>query len=1421
MPRSNKMLDFRSHRRLSRAVAGLWCLLVALLFAEVPTLIAQDSAPTQSARTLARSTINFAEIASKPITPRAVTPRRAPTSPLAADSFPGLSDNGRFIPPDTHGAVGTNLLVAVGNGSMQIQTRSGAIVSSTTLANFWSSVFTNNNQDVFDPKILYDSTRDRFIFTTCYAGFDTNSAVLIGVTATGDPTGNWFLYRVQADPTGQLWADYPSIGFNRNWVVVTFNMFTIAGGSFVRSQIYIFDKANLMAGGATANNTLDASPNPQRFTLVPTVNMDPTPELYLIQNVAGTGGIGNSGTLALYRITGRVGAETVNLQGNIAVFGGWQDFPIVGNADFSPQLGLPIRIQANDSRMQNAVQRNGSIWCTHQVFLPAGGGTRMAVQWFQILPFGPGFVGQRGRIDDPTGQRFFGFPSIAVNRFNDVLIGYSTFGANQYAGAGYSYRRVTDPFGTMQPDQTLKLGEGPYFKDFGSGANRWGDYSMTMVDPLNDLDMWTIQEYAATPVGNPAIQDNGRWGTWWGRVAGPTTADGILELVVSPPAGSVLQGGKQISITVTVTDSVAVTNAVVRGTFGALTSVIFPNDGLVPDLVAGDNVYTLNVTVPNLVSNLVDLTLEVSAPGKLDATLTVTYLVQSPPPNDLFDNGIRISDGGGVVNGNNTFATYEGPGEPIHAGVVPATNSVWWYWSPTNTGLVLVDTLGTTFNNVVAVYAGNNVSNLVQLAASDDTATPVGLRRQPYVYFTATNAATYRIAVAGATPTDFGAISLRVEPDGIPDTNRPVVAITSPRSGLVTNNNSRSLSLYLTGTAADLGSGASGVAAVSVAVNQNLPVTAFTTNGWTNWFLTVALQPGTNVIRAVAVDNAQNVSAPATLVVNFLVYDPPNDLFSLAMPLTNPPPGVLVVLAPVNTANATAEAGEPNHAGKVGGKSIWFSIQPTTDGLLDVNTSGSTFDTLLGIYTGDRIFRASLVSSNDNAAPGVTFSHLSQPLWANVIYHIAVDGLDGASGFAQLNYSFTSNAVVSVGISNQPGGVVTPPGNLYLANTTTQFLAIADPGYDFVVWQEGGTPVTLAVSDFANLPSLAGKLNARLRAVDRFVVSNLTALTRTNLTNYLASPTDSLRAAALKDGLAVDLNRLILGPSIYSTQNFSTITLRSETRWELSQINPPGELLQHLNRLLLEDAYAAELVRQFTVESLENPLPLTLISNILLTPVFSPHIYSDDFESGNLLRLAWTNAGTPSWTVQSGVVGSGTYAARSGVIANGTNSSLVLTAAFRDGPGAFDYRVSTEPLSDFFSFLIDGVVQTNISGETGWQHYTFSLGAGSHRLEWRYRKDGSFAGSLDAVFLDNVELPLVVPITTASPGLLSRVDTTTGIPQLRIRGQTNQVYLIQASTDLLNWQTIGTNIAVQGMILFRDPEASMTYNARYYRVVTP
>jgi hypothetical protein len=97
-----------------------------------------------------------------------------------------------------------------------------------------------------------------------------------------------------------------------------------------------------------------------------------------------------------------------------------------------------------------------------------------------------------------------------VNRENDALIGYSQFSAAQYASAGFSMRMGTDASGTLRAGTVLKAGEAPYFKDLGTGDNRWGDFSSTVVDPLDDLSLWTLQEYAAT---------NNNWGTWWGEVS--------------------------------------------------------------------------------------------------------------------------------------------------------------------------------------------------------------------------------------------------------------------------------------------------------------------------------------------------------------------------------------------------------------------------------------------------------------------------------------------------------------------------------------------------------------------------------------------------------------------------------------------------------------------------------------------------------------------------------------------------------------------------------------------------------------------------------------------------------------------------------------------------------------------------------------
>jgi hypothetical protein len=100
-----------------------------------------------------------------------------------------------------------------------------------------------------------------------------------------------------------------------------------------------------------------------------------------------------------------------------------------------------------------------------------------------------------------------------VNANNDALIGYTLSGNNDFPSAAYNFRAGTDPLNTLQGNFTYKAGLASYFKDFGTGRNRWGDFSETTVDPV-DQSFWTCQEWAQT--GN-------NWGTQYANVAAATT----------------------------------------------------------------------------------------------------------------------------------------------------------------------------------------------------------------------------------------------------------------------------------------------------------------------------------------------------------------------------------------------------------------------------------------------------------------------------------------------------------------------------------------------------------------------------------------------------------------------------------------------------------------------------------------------------------------------------------------------------------------------------------------------------------------------------------------------------------------------------------------------------------------------------------
>src|SRR5262245_30868620 len=65
--------------------------------------------------------------------------------------------------------------------------------------------------------------------------------------------------------------------------------------------------------------------------------------------------------------------------------------------------------------------------------------------------------------------------------------------------------------------------------------------------------------------------------------------------------------------------------------------------------------------------------------------------------------------------------------------------------------------------------------------------------------------------------------------------------------------------------------------------------------------------------------------------------------------------------------NATREPGEPTITGRPGGRSVWFRWMAPVGGQTRLDTIGSSFNTLLGVYTGTAVNALTLVAENDNA----------------------------------------------------------------------------------------------------------------------------------------------------------------------------------------------------------------------------------------------------------------------------------------------------------------------------------------------------------------------------------------------------------------------------------------------------------------------
>jgi len=404
--------------------------------------------------------------------------------PIPDVDFDGLnqSESGNLIPPDTHGAIGKEQFIEVVNSRLAVFDRTGNRLKDVSLATF----FRYTARTLFDPRVVYDRTHDRWVVTA--AAFPESSTVqfhFIGVSTTGDATGDFFVYPINvAFIPDDLW-DYPQLGMDKDALIITANIFH-RGVFFRWADMLAVPKDNLYNGlgfSVPVFQGLDGSLNPP-------IVLDDNPKTFLINNMPGTAFVG------LYVLENSGDPDNVTLFVLSPVEVGLYSIPPSAR---QPETG--IRIDTVDTRFVNAsIQNGGSLFNVHTIGVEGLPKPR----WYEIdISTSEGMVVQSGIFFGTVTSDDWN-ASIALNDDNDVFVTWSSSASPNGEEPGYfpqiraSGRLSTDPPGVIEPGSVIF--QSPTF----STHFRWGDYSAITIDPLNPQCAFGVNE---------KVNSSSQWGS--------------------------------------------------------------------------------------------------------------------------------------------------------------------------------------------------------------------------------------------------------------------------------------------------------------------------------------------------------------------------------------------------------------------------------------------------------------------------------------------------------------------------------------------------------------------------------------------------------------------------------------------------------------------------------------------------------------------------------------------------------------------------------------------------------------------------------------------------------------------------------------------------------------------------------------------
>jgi hypothetical protein len=438
-----------------------------------------------------------------------------------------LSEAGS-IPPDCMGDVSHTQICVLTNGRIKfypkpticepplltsINSNTGSLtgtVFNTSLSAFFSGVVGSGS--VTDPHIYFDRQSERW-FVVAISTANASNRILIAVsnssTVTAQSSFNFFFFNHDNgapanSPDRGAFCDFPMLGLDKHALYIGGIIFN-SSGNFIGSSVYVVNKASLAPGSQvqfTAFRQVGLV-NSGIFAPQGVYNDDPEATRGFFM------GVDNEvfGRLSYIVVNNPGGASPTITQGTINVPATYYpyDQPAQGSTVALDALGDERLLDAQ--MIRNKISGQNSIWTAHHIAVNASGSAvtaagvanaRNAMRWYQLAENnGVLSLAQSGTLFDnaATGAKGYWMGTIAASGQGHAVLGSSMASPTLHANAIAAGRYAPQTAGILNPPVNVTNFTAVYNRETSGEEQRWGDYSHTVVDPSDDMTIWTFQEY--------------------------------------------------------------------------------------------------------------------------------------------------------------------------------------------------------------------------------------------------------------------------------------------------------------------------------------------------------------------------------------------------------------------------------------------------------------------------------------------------------------------------------------------------------------------------------------------------------------------------------------------------------------------------------------------------------------------------------------------------------------------------------------------------------------------------------------------------------------------------------------------------------------------------------------------------------------